>query len=81
MLLQYITGQLHIEMASVQKQNGSTDCGLFAIANAFEVASGNKCFHRSAVRNHLVDCLEKKEILSFLRARKTAAVGNNNEKQ
>ena len=37
------TGQLHIEMASVQKQNGSTDCGLFAIANAFEVASGNKC--------------------------------------
>ena len=43
MLLQYITGQLHIEMTSVQKQNGSTDCGLFAIANAFEVASGNKC--------------------------------------
>jgi hypothetical protein len=36
-------GELHIEMASVQKQNGSTDCALFAVANAFEVASGNKC--------------------------------------
>ena len=80
-------GQLHVEMASIQKQKGSTDCGLFAIASAYELASGNihfnyeVSFDQSTMRNHLVDCLEKEEISSFPRARKTAAVYNNEEKQ
>jgi hypothetical protein len=79
-------GQLHIEIASFQKQKGSTDCGLFAIASAYELASGNihfnyeGSFDQSAMRKHLVDCLEKEEIWSFPRARKTTAVVNNNEK-
>ena len=74
-------------MAPFQKQKGSTDCGLFAIASAYELASGNihfnyeVSFDQSAMRKHLVDCLEKEEISSFPRARKAAAVGNNNEKQ
>ncbi|CAB3979307.1 retrotransposable element [Paramuricea clavata] len=38
-------GQLHIEMASFQKQKGSTDCGLFAIASAYELGSGNIHFN------------------------------------
>ena len=73
-------------MASFQKQKGYTDCGLFAIANAYELASGNihfnykVSFDQSTMRKHQVNCLEKEEISSFSRARKTAAEGNNNKK-
>ena len=73
-------------MASFQKQKGSTDCGLFAIASAYELARGNihfnykVSFDQSAMRKYLVDCLEKEKISPFPRDRKTAAESNNNEK-
>ena len=67
-------GQLHVKMPLIQQQKGSTDCGLFAIAYAYELASGNghvcneMVFEQSAMRHHLVECLEKEEILPFPRA-------------
>ncbi|XP_028408117.1 uncharacterized protein LOC114530708 [Dendronephthya gigantea] len=79
-------GQLHIEMASFQKQKGSTDCGLFAIASAYELASGNTHFNyevpfeQKAMREHLIACFENEELSSFPRAQKAAAMGKNNEK-
>ena len=56
-------GQLPV----IQRQKGSTDCGLFAIAYAYEIASGNghACneivFGQSAMRHHWWNALKKKK--------------------
>ena len=53
----------------VQKQQGSNDCALFAIAFATTLCHGNNPtttrYDQKAMRNHLVDCLEAKDMTEF----------------
>ena len=60
-------GYLIVNEMSVQQQENSYDCGLFAIAFAFHLAQGDEPsalnFDCKKLRQHLVECFEK-EILS-----------------
>ena len=60
-----------ITMPNVQKQKGTTDCGLFAVAFATTLASERKFetlltkFDQDNLRSHLCVCLENQNIVSF----------------
>ena len=60
--------KVKIEVADGPKQDGTTDCGLFAIATCVSLASDvtlpNK-FDQSAMRKHLVECFEKLSLEPF----------------
>ena len=57
------------------KQAGTTDCGLFAIAYATELSLGNDpsefIFDQSSMRQHLLKCLEARNILPFQKLNKS----------
>ena len=61
-------GSLIVNEMSVQQQENSYDCGLFAIAFAFHLAQGDEPsalnFDCKKLRQHLVECFEK-EISPF----------------
>lgn len=63
------TGRFIINTVEVQKQSGFNDCGLFAIAFAFELANGLNpallCFDQSKMRNHFNDCVKNGDLVSF----------------
>ena len=54
-----------MELPPAQVQQGGVDCGLFAIAFAYELAAGNAgnpsdvSFEQGKMREHLVKCLER----------------------
>ena len=51
-----------------QKQNGGSDCGVYAIAFATSIAISHKVdmkFDQARMRAHLVSCIEKRELLLF----------------
>ena len=54
--------ELKIVMMDVEKQSNISDCGILAIAYAFDICSGlNPCvvkFDHSKIRQHLATCLE-----------------------
>ena len=56
-------------MQRVQQQQGGTDCGLFAIAYALSLASGEDPTHikfkQEEMRQHLIDCLQADTMLPF----------------
>lgn len=58
-----------------QQQEGSTDCGIFSIAYAVDLAFGNNpsniVYDQSGMRNHLTHCLESKLITPFPRFKYT----------
>ena len=58
-----------INMASVSNQSGSSDCGLFAIANVTHIAydlDPSLCvFNQGQMRKHLIQCFEKEELKPF----------------
>ena len=58
-----------VRMASVLKQSGSSDCGLFAIAYVTHIANRldpSLCvFHQAEMRNHLIQCFEHKQLDPF----------------
>ena len=60
---------LLINSPGYRLQQGNTDCGLFAIAYATEVAFGhdpaNFIFDQSQMRDHLFKCLTSKTIERF----------------
>ena len=60
---------LHVQLANVQMQRNTHDCGLFAIANATTLAFGknpvNQTYDSTKMRSHLIKCLENKEITPF----------------
>ena len=60
---------LCISATSVQQQKGSCDCGLFAVAFAFHLASGgdskDMVFDQSRMRNHFIHCFVKKRLSQF----------------
>ena len=76
-------GQLAVDNPPVQVQNGSVDCVLFAIAFAYEIASGNRVlkdanFYQMKLRVHLLQCLENEEITAFPRSRKASKLRQRN---
>ena len=56
-------------MPNVQQQQGSRDCGLFAIAFALHSALGQDIpeleFNQSEMRKHLINCFSKKLLTPF----------------
>ena len=68
----------NVKIASVSKQSGSADCGLYAIAYITSIAFGlnpTLCvFEQSAMRPHLLNCFQEKEMSPFpmLRERRSS---------
>ena len=64
-----LLGEISVNVLCAQKQFGSDDCGLFSIANMFAFASGidpiTVRFQQNRMREHLVQCLERKEVRMF----------------
>lgn len=60
---------LQIRITNIQKQEGSRDCGLFSIAAITAVAfccdPNATSFDQSAMRPHLVQCIENNNLLPF----------------
>ena len=60
------TDELAIHVPYVQQQQGTRDCGLFAIAFvALEQDVLSLEFDQSAMRNHLIKCFSKKLLTPF----------------
>ncbi|CAB4009128.1 retrotransposable element [Paramuricea clavata] len=71
-------GRLEVDIPPVQTQTGSVDCGLFAIAFAYELAVGNFPVHevrfdQKKMRSHLLACFEKRELTHFPQVRRQPA--------
>ena len=60
---------LFVSASPVQQQKGTCDCGLFAVAFAFHVASGGDStdltLDQTKMRSHLKRCFEKKLLSIF----------------
>ena len=58
-----------IKMASVTKQSGDSDCGLFAIAYATHLSNGldpSLCvFNQAQMRQHIINCFESENLQPF----------------
>ena len=53
-------------MMDVEKQSNGSDCGVLAIAYAFDLCSGlNLCTAKSKIRSHLATCLETCQVTRF----------------
>lgn len=67
--------KLAVELPPRQIQRGGLDSGLFAIAFAYDLASGNDpsqvTYDQSRMREHLVKCLENGLFEPFPRQRKS----------
>ena len=65
---------LKIKNLSVQQQNGTIDCGLFAVAFAVEVCQGHNpstvSFDQSQMRTHFYTCLQRGVLSSFPKGNK-----------
>ena len=63
--------KLQINMQQVQKQHGTDDCGLFAIAFAVSLArkvnpaDSHLLFEQSRMRSHLINCLQEANFCPF----------------
>ena len=64
-------GNLSVLFPKVLKQTGSTDCGLFCLAYAIDIACGvlpdNECYIQDKLRNHLEMCFDLKNMERFPR--------------
>ena len=62
-------GSLDITVVLQQRQRGTSDCGLFAIANSFALATGidpsTIYWDQSKMRDHLSKCFEERKIEMF----------------
>ena len=63
------TPSFEVNFINVQQQNGSNDCGLFAIANTVSLCLRNDPhllrYNQKQMRNHLYNCLERRSIMPF----------------
>ena len=63
------SSELKVVMMDVEKQSNGSDCGVLAIAYAFDICSGmNPCsvrFDHSKIRPHLINCLENCQVSRF----------------
>ena len=61
--------KVEVQVGEGPKQDGSADCGLFAIATCVSLANSGtipKKFDQSKVREHLVECFENFNLIPFL---------------
>ena len=65
---------LIVHIPPVQQQKGSSDCGIYAIAFAVHAALGDDVEHlefdQTQMRNHLLQCFGKRELVRFPTIRK-----------
>ena len=63
------SSELKITMMDVEKQSNGSDCGVLAIAYAFNICNGlNPCnvrFDQNEIRQHLATCLEICQVSRF----------------
>ena len=63
--------EVTLEFQAVQSQRGSNDCGLFALAFATSLCSGESSIQTNYIqhlfRSHLLDCFTRRIISAFLR--------------
>ena len=63
------SSELKITMMDIEKQSNGSDCGVLAIAYAFDICSGlNPCsvrFDHSKIRPHLTTCLDNCQVSRF----------------
>ena len=68
-ITQRLFGVKEVHVVPVQKQQGFSDCGLFAIAYAVHLAKNRDpektYFHQSQMRSHLINCLSQGKMSSF----------------
>ena len=60
--------KVEVQVGEGPKQDGTTDCGLFAIATCVSLANGGiipKKFDQSKMREHLVECFENFNLIPF----------------
>ena len=59
----------NVKVVKAQKQWGTKDCGLFAIANATALACGQNSstlsFRQESMRSHFVTCVEQDKLVPF----------------
>ncbi len=64
-----VSRSLTIEIIESQVQEGCSDCGLFAIANAFSLCNGDgpstTYWYQDQMRGHLVACLKAEVLTAF----------------
>ena len=60
----HLSKQLSAQVVHVQQQQGTSDCGLYAIAYAVHVANGDDPakvrFEQRKMQTHFLECLMKK---------------------
>ena len=60
---------INLHFFNVNRQNGSSDCGLFSIAYAVSLCFGLEpekfCYDQTEMRGHLIACLEKGKMEPF----------------
>ena len=58
-----------VNVSPVQQQSGANDCGVFSVAFALHKLLGNNLedieFNQSQMRDHLLDCLKKRNFSHF----------------
>ena len=64
-------GHVKFQVRQPQRQKGTVDCGLFAVANALATAMNQEpekvVLDQSKMRQHLTQCLQNEYISSFPR--------------
>ena len=64
-------GSLNVDICHVEHQTGSSDCGLYAVAYATDLAYGNDpskiSYCSDELRPHFIKCLENTKLTSFPR--------------
>ena len=68
-ILNLFGGNLKIYVATIQKQRGLNDCGVFSIANAVELAKKSDPakinYIQWKMRSHLIKCFSQSKLTSF----------------
>ena len=68
-ILQSKANKIKLKMVNVQQQSGSSDCGLFALAFAYDLCSDvdpfTKVYLQSKMRSHFNECLISEKIVPF----------------
>jgi hypothetical protein len=81
------SNSINVKMPFTQKQENSSDCGIFAIAfitelivNNFDVDINNLRFEIPLMRKHLSECLDNDKIIPFTKITKMPKMPSKEEK-
>ena len=72
--------ELRVEICPAQQQDGTVDCGVFAIAFATDLCSGLEpvaaIYDQEKMRQHLLTCLQNRKLLPFPRMKKAGKINS-----